>query len=185
MLLALGCGTRQIDLLVLTLHRAHLATPTGPVALEVGTKEHSIRYQANQEKRLVARYGDVQVRVGVLGDAQRIIVDAPGDDWELQVIDGESYYRLNDGDRVPIEFKQRPGSGRTHFFELPPPIANWDVSFSGGTLNSTSAAKIKEQEGDVHTVYIPFLVDDDAFAVDLEFSVAIETRRVGGAVGSP
>ena len=38
---------------------------------------------------------------------------------------------------------------------------------------------------DVHVLYLPFLVDAQLFAIDLEFSIEIETRRFLGAPGSP
>jgi len=37
----------------------------------------------------------------------------------------------------------------------------------------------------VHTFYLPFVVNDELFAVDLEFSIGIDTTRVMAAPATP
>ena len=54
-----------------------------------------------------------------------------------------------------------------------------------GTLQDQSTQRIEMREDDVHVLYLPFLVDAELFAIDLEFNIEIETRRHVGVPATP
>jgi hypothetical protein len=181
-LLPFGCNLRYVP--VLDLHRSNLVTPTGPVPLEVATEEHLLEYRVNHKQRLIANYQGMVVRVGVLAGAH-LMIYFTGQEQNVQIVDGESYYRLNSGDRIALDLtRARPGSPQ-FWYELPPPLSTYEILVTGGKLIPATVTKIKAGEGNVHTLYIPFRVDGKAFAIDLEFEVSLDSDLAVGVPGMP
>jgi hypothetical protein len=186
---SLGCTVRNLPML--ELHRSGLVTPTGRVALEVGTLEHLSIYRVNYEQQLVARYRDLIVRVGVFPQGQKLMIDASANQHKIEVVDRESFYQLNGGERLEISTRLPDGvvpASRQHHrfeFDLPPPISSYNIAVSRSTLIPAIVERIEAREGDVHALYLPFLVDGEPFAIDMEFSVAVETRRFFAAPATP
>ncbi len=154
-------------------------TPFGGVPLEVGTEKHLSSLRVNPGQMLFARYDDLMFRVGVLPRWQSLLVDAVQAEHEVKPVAGESFYRLNDGDRHPVRLESAGGPPRRRNFrfefELPPPLA----------LDEPGAAVVQRSEGDIHALYLSFLVDGQPCAIDLEFGVDLETRRVIAAPATP
>jgi hypothetical protein len=177
-----GCDRQYVP--VLDLHRSNLVTPTGSIPIEVATEEHLLEYRVNHKQRLIANYQGMVVRVGVLAGAH-LMIYFTGQEQNVQIVDGESYYRRNSGDRIPLDVtRAKPGSP-LFWYELPPPLPTYEIYLPGGNLIQATVEKIKEGEGDEHTLYIPFRVDGKAFAIDLEFEVSLDSHLDIGVPGMP
>ena len=182
-LVPLGCSVKHLP--ILDLHSAWLITSTDRVPFEVATKEHLWIYDVNQLQRMVASYRGLSVTVGVLPGVQVVVIDEPNQHHEVTAVAGGAYYRLNDGDMIPLEVEAHRTGGEFFVFALPPPISTYEMVITGGTLVPASVKKIEARVDDVHRVYLPFLVDGEPFTIDVTFSVVIETRRVGAAPATP
>ena len=180
-LLALGCSVRHVP--VLELHRSDLVTPTGRVPLEIATERHLSTYRVNHKQRLIATYRMLRVRVGVLPGGQNLIVEP--NDSRIAVVEGEAYYQLNHGESIAVDVKAKLIGNRNLYFDLPLGLTDNEMLIAGGTLADASVKKLKAKEDDVHTFYLPFVVNDELFAVDLEFSIGIDTTRVMAAPATP
>lgn len=176
---------------MLELHRSELVTPTGRVPLEVGREEHSSSFRVNRGQLLFAEHEDLAVRVGVLPKYQTLLIDSMRIAHEIAAVDGESFYQLNGGARRPIDLRLTGNSQqprRQHFrfeYELTPPPSLHEAAVPGGTIVPASMERIEAGEDDVHALHLSFVVDGEPYAVDLEFEVEIETRRVLAAPATP
>lgn len=144
----------------------------------------------NSGQMLVAtvedRYDVLVVMVGVLSRRQSLMVHSRRGSHEVLPVSDQSFYQLNGGDSYPIELQPesrdgpqlRQASRFSH--KLPPPLSVDDADESAGNSNER-----EDWKDNVHTLYPAFLVDDQPFAVDLEFRVDVETTRVFSAPAIP
>ena len=183
-----GCTVRNLP--VLDLHRSELVTPTGSVPLEVGTLRHLSTYRVNYEQQLVARHRGLMVTIGVFPQGQLLTIQDSAGEHEILAVDGESFYQLNSGERLQIRTRSVddvvPASRRYRRFEfeLPPPLSTFNIA-SRRSLMPVIVERIEAGEDDIHALYIPFLVDGEKFAIDMEFSVTVETHRYFAAPATP
>jgi hypothetical protein len=126
----------------------------------------------------------MMVRVGVL-PAAALVLDFRGPEQNVQFVDGESYYRLNSGDRIALDMTARRPGSLVFWSRLPPPLSTYEIKVFGGKLIKATVEKIKAGRWDEHTLYIPFRVDGKAFAIDLEFEVSLDWHFKVGVPGMP
>ena len=135
-------------------------------------------------------FGAVGVRVGVLSHVGSVQIYRPSSQSaykrpDVRAVAGEAYYRLNGDDKSPLEIVAHRTGNEYFAFAMPPPISTYEFRMSGGTLTPAAAEKIEAGEDDVHTLYLPLIVNGEPITIDLTFSLGIKTRRIAAAPGMP
>ncbi len=181
-----GCAVDHTP--VLELHRADLVTPFGRVPIEIGTERHLSIYRSNRAQEMIVEHEDLMVRIRVLPTAQHLLVSS-STARRIEVVRDDAFYQRNGGVNQPISFRPSGNDSEQQYdarfdFDLPPPLALFYV-MEDGTLQDQSTQRIEMREDDVHVLYLPFLVDAELFAIDLEFNIEIETRRHVGVPATP
>lgn len=180
----------------LDLRDSHLVTPSGRVPFEMADDRMLPGFAYNQRLRVRATTPDLEVLVTLFSSPshgrQHVFFSRMPIPLAIDVTDEPAWYRLNHESKIPLEPNMKPipaGSSRTSArldFELPAPLARYDIDVSGGTLTPAKAEHIRAAEEDTHVLYLPFTVDGDAYAINLEFRVGVHMfKALLGAPGMP
>jgi hypothetical protein len=184
-----GCSERFLP--VLDLRNSRLVTPHGPVPFEMADDAMHPGFDLNPRLKVRARGIDLEVLVGLFPGIERVFISSMPRSLTIDVVNGGSWYRLNDTQEIPVTLTKaiRPGADPALSvrltFDLPAPLSDYDISVYGGTMTPSRVEMIRAAEDDVHHLYLSFTADGEVYAVDLAFSVGVVSYKVMGAPGVP
>lgn len=173
----------------LDLHDSHLVTPKGRVPFEMADDPALPGFALNQNLMIRGKTVDFEVLVGVLPDSHQVFIRNQPRAIAIEVVEGGAWYRLNAEPEIPLTLTRAargvvPSERPVRLdFDLPPPLSEYDISVSGGTLAPALVEHIRAAEGDTHQLYLPFAVDGEIYAVNLTFNVRVASYQTMGVPG--
>ena len=188
---ALGCSYAERHLPFLDLHGSRLVTPSGPVPFEMADDWRNPGFVSNQNLAVRAQAPDLGVMVLLFRGLPQVFVRNMRRTLTIEVAEGTSWYRLNAGPEIPLTLTRETGSvgaskrPMSLYFDLPAPLSRYDITVTGGTLESSSVGQIRAAEGDTHHLHLAFTADGEPYAVSLTFSVGVRSVNELAAPGGP
>jgi hypothetical protein len=107
----------------------------------------------------------------------------------ISIKDNKAFYQLNNGTKNRLTIKRRPGSHK--FFDIISPETMYYFKSDGDGLHVTRQRKKITREhkskinNEIYRYYIPFVIDNKDYVIDITFKLDIDTTLRFGAPGMP